>query len=205
MDERPTTTAPNHHAHYPAFAGVSGGLAALTMLRGRRPMARLAADLVDLQPDDQLVDIGCGPGAAVRFAARGGVAATGVDPAGVMLAVARLVPTRRRAQWVTGRAEALPRPDRSATVVWSLSAVHHWADIGGGLAEARRVLRPGGRLLAVEGRIDPGSNGLASHGWTEAQAATFGADCRAAGFDAVVVSDHVVEGRTVLAVVARRP
>src|SRR5262244_1508251 len=108
--------APNHHAHHRAFTGVFGVVGALSMIRGREPDARLAAELVELQPTDAVVDIGCGPGAAVRYAASRGATATGVDPAAVMLRTARLFTHTNRVKYVEGAAESLPLPDASATV-----------------------------------------------------------------------------------------
>ncbi len=197
---------PNHHADHPAFAGPSGLLAALGMATGRGDVARLAAELTDVGAGDHVVDVGCGPGAAARGAARRGAAVTGVDPAAVMLGVARLL-TRPTASvtWVEGSAERLPLPDDSASVLWSLATVHHWTDVGAGLAEARRVLRSGGRLLAIERSVRAGAEGLSSHGWTEAQAESFAAACRGAGFTEVVVGGHRPGRAAVLAVQARRP
>lgn len=156
------------------------------MVVGRGAIARLAADLAGVTDKDRAVDVGCGPGTAVREAARRGARAVGVDPAPVMLRLARTL-TRGAADitWSEGAAEALPLADGWATVLWSISTVHHWPDIDPGLAEARRVLAPGGRLLIGERRSPPGAKGLASHGWTEDQALAFAERCRAAGFDDV--------------------
>lgn len=174
---------PNHHADYPGFSGVFGLVAGLSMVIGRGGVARMAADLADVTAADRVVDIGCGPGAAVREAARRGAEVCGVDPAHVMLRLARLLTKGdSRITWLDGVAEALPLPDATATVVWSISTVHHWPDLEGGLAESRRVLAPGGRFLAIERRREPGTTGLASHGWTDEQAQSFAEYCRAAGF-----------------------
>ena len=131
---------------------------------------------------------------------------TGIDPASVMLRVARVF-TRRRAaiSWVEGAAENLPLPDSSATVVWSLATVHHWKDVGKGLAEAHRVLAPGGRLLAIERQVRPGATGLASHGWTEQQAESFAAILRTAGFDNVRIGNQGTGRRAVWTVSGVRP
>jgi ubiquinone/menaquinone biosynthesis C-methylase UbiE len=32
-------------------------------------------------------------------------------------------------RYLQGGAEALPLPDKSASVVWSIASVHHWADL----------------------------------------------------------------------------
>jgi ubiquinone/menaquinone biosynthesis C-methylase UbiE len=205
MSTSTPTPVPNHHAHYPGFAGLGGLVAALSMSTGRRPTARLAADLVDLTAADRLLDIGCGPGAAVREAARRGAAATGVDPARVMRRVARSIPARGSCRWLEGRAELLPAADGSQTVVWSLATVHHWADLDAGLAESLRVLGPGGRFLAIERLVHEGAHGLASHGWTTDQAEAFGVACRDSGFVDVTVSTHPLGRGPVLAVRATRP
>ncbi len=206
-----TTPSPNHHADHPGFAGVGGLVAAGAFLIGRRPVADLAARLVGIGAGDAVVDVGCGPGVAVRRAAAAGAASVvGIDPASVMLRVARAttaVPRRGRRpiRFVEGTAEALPLPDRSATVLWSLSTVHHWGDLDAGLVEARRVLRPTGRLLAIERVVTPGATGHGSHGWCVEQAREFAARCSALGFHDVAVSEHDAGRRHVVAVLALAP
>ncbi|MGH3523121.1 MAG: class I SAM-dependent methyltransferase, partial [Mycobacterium sp.] len=116
----------NHHAGHPGFAGPIGLVAGLTMLVSGRTAARLAVDLACMSDADRVVDIGCGPGTAVRAAARRGAHVTGVDPATVMLRLARtLTRDRPNITWVQGSAENLPLPNDSATVVWSVATVHH--------------------------------------------------------------------------------
>jgi SAM-dependent methyltransferase len=200
------TTVVNHHADQPGFAGPGGLLFAIVLLVIGRPNARLAVELAEVTDTDHVVDIGCGAGVAVRAAARRGARATGVDPAPVMLRVARLVSRRGRAvSWAQGSAEQVPVPDASATVLWSLATVHHWKDVHAGLAEAHRVLAPGGRLLAVERRTSADATGLASHGWTGDQAETFASLCRTAGFTDVAVTEHGRGRRGVWAVRGIRP
>lgn len=183
------SAAINHHADHPGFSGVTGVLCGLAFLLVGRAKARLAADIAQVSSADHVVDVGCGPGTAARVAAGRGARVTGVDPAPTMLRIARLV-TRRRAPitWSVGTAEALPVADASATVVWALATVHHWQDVDKAVAEARRVLVPGGRLMAIERQSPDNATGLASHGWTGEQAESFGALCRDAGFDDVCVA-----------------
>lgn len=192
MDTAHDDIAPNHHASHPGFSGPSGLVAAVGFLSGRDRAAALAIDLADLGPGRRLVDVGCGPGVAARRASEAGAVVVGVDPAPVMLRVARLRWLADRGiDWRLGTAEALPVEDGSADVVWSLATVHHWADVDAALDEARRVLVPGGRLVALERRIhDTGAVGTASHGWTPAQAESFAERCRAHGFTDVVVDEH---------------
>lgn len=189
MSDEPSVV--NHHADHPGFAGLSGTLYGLVfLLTGRRNGMR-AVRAAGIGAADHVVDIGCGPGTAARLAARRGARVTGIDPSPVMLRLARAVGRARAGiVWAEGSAEALPVPDGDATVVWSLATVHHWRDVPQGLAEAMRVLRPGGRLVAVERRCEPGATGVASHGWTAAQAESFADHCRRAGMVDVTVREQ---------------
>ena len=201
------STVPNHHAHYPGFAGPAGFLAAASMVLGGAGNARLAERLSELGAGDAVADIGCGPGTAARRAARAGATVVGVDPAPVMLRVARLL-TRRSAhavRYAEGSAEALPLPDSSVSVAWSIASVHHWADLDAGLHEVRRILKPGGRLVAIERLTRPGATGLASHGWTPEQASAFADRCLAHGFTQARVHRHGDGRRTKVSVTATAP
>ncbi len=198
---------PNHHAHYRQFSGVFGYLAGVTMIVGRGSDTRLVAGLAGIGPDDHVLDIGCGPGTAARFAARTAATVTGVDPSEPMLRWAALLTRMRRTpgqiRWMTGAAEALPLPDDSVTVCWSIASVHHWPDLEGGLAELVRVLSPSGTFVALEKQVKPGATGNASHGWTRAQADSFAAMLSARGFASAEVSDHDLGRRKGLAVTGR--
>jgi ubiquinone/menaquinone biosynthesis C-methylase UbiE len=202
-----TTTqpsVPNHHAHYPGFAGPAGFLAGASMMLGGGGNARLAERLSELAAGDAVADIGCGPGTAARHAAGLGASVVGVDPAPVMLRLARFLTWRssHAVRYTEGSAEALPLPDSSVSVAWSIASVHHWADLDAGLHEARRVLKPGGRLVAIERLTRPGATGLASHGWTPEQASAFADRCRAHGFTGATVDQHGGGRRTKISVQA---
>jgi SAM-dependent methyltransferase len=196
---------PNHHAAHGGFSGPSGLFAAVAFLFGRDDAARLAIELADLGRGERLVDIGCGPGIAVHRAHELGAEVIGVDPATVMLRVARARWRRdTNVSWRIGTAESLPVDDGWAQVVWSLATVHHWVDLDAAFAEVLRVLAPGGRLVVLERRIDdPDADGVASHGWTVEQSESFGEHCRRHGFVDVAVGSHV-GGREILHVVAHR-
>src|SRR5215475_1978521 len=190
-----TTTqpsVPNHHAHYPGFAGPAGFLAAASMVLGGAGNARLAERLSELAAGDAVADVGCGPGTAARRAAKLGAWVVGIDPAPVMLRLARFLTWRsaHAVRYAEGSAEALPLPDSSVSVAWSIASVHHWADLDAGLREARRVLKPGGRLVAIERLTQPGATGLASHGWTAEQATAFADRCREHGFTDTKADHH---------------
>jgi SAM-dependent methyltransferase len=120
------------------------------------PSNRLVVELAELHPDDHVLDIGCGPGAAVRAAAALVRQSVGADPSERMLRVAR-----RRSQglanvrFVRAPAHHLPFEDGAFTIAWTIHSMHHWGDEAAGLVEVRRVLSPGGRLLVAE-TLDPG-------------------------------------------------
>lgn len=178
-------------------------LTALTMTAGRGPVARAIISEARLTAADRAADVGCGPGTAVREAARRGVPVTGIDPSSVALRLARVL-TRATADaritWMLGSAERLPLPDGAATVLWSISSVHHWDDQAVGLAEIRRVLAPGGRVLLAERLIRPGARGHAAHGFTRVQAEDLARALASAGFVAVR-SNILTAGRRTMVVV----
>ena len=187
----PVALTPNHHAAHAGFAGLTGLAAGLSMIPGRGAVGRLAADLTAVTPSDHVVDLGCGPGVAAREAARRGARVTGIDPAPVMRRLAaRLSRSASAITWREGAAEAIPLADGAATVLWSIATVHHWRDLDAGLREVDRVLVAGGRFLVIERRTRPGATGLASHGWTDDQAAGFAERCRERGFVAIQVGRH---------------
>ncbi len=172
-----------------AAAGMAGRacqiITALSMTAGRGPLVRAVADAAALTPADRVVDIGCGPGTAVRHAARRAATATGVDPDPAMLRLAHWSTAIRRSpnvSWLQGRAEKLPLPDGQATVAWAISSAHHWEDRGAGISEAWRVLAPGGRLVLAERLAKPGARGHGAHGLTRDQAADLAGQLTAAGF-----------------------
>ena len=129
-----------------------------------------------------------------------------VDPAPVMLRVARLL-TRpsKNVRYLQGTAEAVSLPDDFASVMWSIACVHHWGDLDAGLREARRVLRSGGCLVAIERRTPPGARGHASHGWTDGQAGTFADRCLQLGFVDARVARHNTARKKTVSVTATAP
>ena len=137
----------------------------LYSLVGRNPKSnRMVVQVTDLASGHAVLDIGCGPGAAVRNAAPQVTRAVGVDRSEAMIDIAR----RRsdgfdNVEFVAGGAEALPFPDASFDRVWTIHAFHHWDDQDKGIAEALRVLGPGGRFLIVESETN-GAHGLSRDG-----------------------------------------
>jgi len=109
---------------------------------------RRALLLGDARPGERVLDLGCGAG---RFVAA--LRDAGADPVGVELAEAALERARRNAPGadlrLAGDDGSLPLEHRSVDLVWCSEVLEHVADTAHLLLEARRVLRPGGRLLAT--------------------------------------------------------
>jgi ubiquinone/menaquinone biosynthesis C-methylase UbiE len=121
-------------------------------LFNRNPKSNLAAvDRLSLRPGDRFLDLGCGLGAALEHAAATGAETSGIDPSPAM--VERASGRVSRAEVAEGSAESIPFEDDRFTAALAVSTYHHWADPEAGLAEVRRVLAPGGRLLIVERKL----------------------------------------------------
>jgi len=99
-----------------------------------------------------LVDIGCGGGALVRALAGRGARVVGVEISAAQLAPALASDGDSGAQYRIGSAQALPLTDASVDVAVFMRTLHHVppAELTGALAEARRVLRPGGAVYVAE-------------------------------------------------------
>lgn len=99
---------------------------------------------------DVVLDVGCGTGRLLRRMGGSFASAVGVDPAARMVAGARSLGTR--ATLVCAGAERLPLPDKAFSLVTATLSARHWHDLGRGLAEAARVLAPGGLVVVGEAR-----------------------------------------------------
>ncbi|MFB6117257.1 class I SAM-dependent methyltransferase [Halosegnis sp.] len=103
---------------------------------GREATGRLL-DRAGVDPGTQLLDVGCGAGDAVNLARERGAAAVGLD------ADPTSAPTDAVVRGDLGR---LPVRTESVDVVLAECVLCLAADLDGALAEAKRVLVPGGRL-----------------------------------------------------------
>lgn len=102
---------------------------------------------LDLAPGLRTLDLGCGPGVFADLFARQDY--VGADLNRRFIEHAR---STRRGTFVVSDARKVELPDRRFEQVLLFGLLHHLPDedVGQVLAEARRVLVPGGRMLVVE-------------------------------------------------------
>lgn len=119
------------------------------------PAARVLVERVAPSRGDTVVDVGCGTGAAARFAGRHigkGGRIIGVDVNPGMIEVARDVRVDNDVpmEWRTGNANALPVEDAGADLVLCAQLLQFLDDAATAtaIAEMRRILKPGGRVAA---------------------------------------------------------
>jgi ubiquinone/menaquinone biosynthesis C-methylase UbiE len=116
------------------------------------------AGLIGQRPDAVALDMGCGGGhVAFRMAGLVGKVVAYDLSAAMLETVAAEARTRGLANIVTkqGAAEALPCPSGSFDVVATRYSAHHWGAFRDGLAQMRRVLKPGGLALFMD-VVSPG-------------------------------------------------
>jgi SAM-dependent methyltransferase len=154
--------------HHPT--GAVGHVAGWIMGRRLSNVARnrWAVQLLDVQPTDRVIELGCGPGVAIAAlatrATRGLV--VGVDHSQVMIRQAR---RRNRAAIRTGRVRLIQAPVESLSIsdgpfnaALAVNTVGMWPDPTARLRELGRLLRPGGRIALVAQPRCPGATAATS-------------------------------------------
>lgn len=123
--------------------------------------SRWAIDLLELQPADRLLEVGCGPGVALEIAATQAATVVGVDRSEVMITQAR---RRNRAAVHDGRVslcvapiESLPALGAPFDKVLAVNTVGFWTDAIAGLGTVRERLRAGGTIAVVSQPRCPGA------------------------------------------------
>ncbi len=114
--------------------------------------------LVGTRPGAAALDIGCGSGHVAFQLAPLVRSVVACDLSDAMLAVVAEEAARRGLANVTAcraPADALPFYPASFDVVVTRFSAHHWTDARAGLAELRRVLRPGGLAVVIDAFAPP--------------------------------------------------
>lgn len=130
-----------------------GFTANATQERGA-PVRRHPEVIAELIPLDgtRVVDVGCGDGALTRLLTKRGAKAVGLEISQAKLKRALAAPAVGDERYLEGSGERLPFADSSADTIIYLNSFHHVPVTAqaAALAEAARVLVPGGRLLILE-------------------------------------------------------
>jgi arsenite methyltransferase len=117
---------------------------------------RAILSALDLRPGERVLDLGVGPGllaAEIAVAVGAAGAVCGIDLSDSMIALARrreLPPGAAALDLQVADVRSLPFERAGFDVAVSTQVYEYVADIEAALAEARRVLRPGGRLLVLD-------------------------------------------------------
>lgn len=141
-------------ARWRVFSRVYDPFLAMTMREGTfRAAMRRRVD-VALPQGGTVVDVGCGTGTfAIALATeRADAEAIGIDGDPEILARARAKPGAEGVEWREGLAGELPLADDSADVVTISLVLHHLtpAQKRQAVAEARRILKPGGSFQIAD-------------------------------------------------------
>ena len=140
------TSAGGDGQYFDRLVGETGDFNPFTD-RGWETLARRFAAAVPGTAALRVLDVGCGTGQSRRIYARRSGFYAGLD---LSLAALRLAHRRFGGGWLQADALRLPVRAASFDVVAFSSVLHHVPDRRAALAEAARVLRPGGWAFAFD-------------------------------------------------------
>jgi ubiquinone/menaquinone biosynthesis C-methylase UbiE len=129
--------------------GTGRGSGWLAMVQGE------AFGALELRAGDRLLDVGCGPGAAVLQAAPLVERAVGVDLSEQMIQRARKAAGDvANVEFRVADSELLPFEDDAFTAVLCSTSFHHYPNPGRAVREMARVLVPDGRFVLADASAD---------------------------------------------------
>jgi ubiquinone/menaquinone biosynthesis C-methylase UbiE len=132
--------------------GILGRLGGIIMARTNQKCAAWVIDLLGIQPNDSVLEVGFGPGVGIELLAKsmsGGYVA-GVDPSEEMVEQAKARNVKAiesgRVDLRCGSVESLPFEGSTFDKALAVNSMQVWPDAVAGLREMRRVMKPGGRI-----------------------------------------------------------
>jgi cyclopropane fatty-acyl-phospholipid synthase-like methyltransferase len=135
--------------------------------QGNSMAARRAFDALEVAPGQHFLDIGCGSGYVVRWAAQvaPSVDALGLDVSAQMIALARASTTGLpNARFRRASFPQIDLEPHHYDAIFSMETFHYLADLPNGLETVRTLLLPNGRFACV---VDYYRENTASHGWPD--------------------------------------
>ena len=186
--------------------GILGWLIGHLMALKNRERSEWVHELLDPRPADRILEIGYGSGADVRRLSARVAQVTGLDHSEAMH---RQASRRNREAIRAGRVDlrlgsataVFPFADASFDRVYAINVAQFWRDTPLTLAEIRRVLKPGGRVVLA---VQPRSKGATAVTSRET-GAQLEAALRAAGFAGVELHFHEMKPVPTAAVLGVRP
>ncbi|WP_018692171.1 class I SAM-dependent methyltransferase [Algicola sagamiensis] len=107
---------------------------------------------------DCILDIGCGSGTVLGEFAKavphGRIVGIDPTPRMIELATQSLVDTQPLPELYTAGSELIPLEHQTVDLAIAVSTFHHWQNVSEGLAEIKRVLKPGGRFVIIDENWD---------------------------------------------------
>lgn len=138
-----------------------------TMAAGHALNARAAFSCFTWNAGDRYLDLGCGNGYSVRWAAERGpdIQAIGIDGAGEMIHHARqLSADHKNARFIHARFPVPELREKTFDKIFTMEVLYYMEDLDWALLNVRRLLKPGGHLISV---IDFYEENPSSHDWPE--------------------------------------
>jgi ubiquinone/menaquinone biosynthesis C-methylase UbiE len=194
-------------------SGLLGRIVAHVMAKETAAENDFALQLLQLQPEDAVLEIGCGHGATLAKCAnvvsRGPLC--GIDFSPVMHRHAmrrhRHLVAEKRIEFHLGSSDRMPFDNQSFDKVFAVHTIYFWKTPLDHLAEARRVLKPGGRFVLGFRPADDAGFGATYpseiyHIRAEAEIVQLAGD---AGFDVIDLRKHTRGALQFSFVIGTRP